>query len=158
MVKVKRERTGDCVVAGFRWLVERPLPSTLLLGLYDEQGELRHVGVAGGFSARRRQELLERLAPLVVPLAGHPWERGFLLAGGAIGRLKGSAGRWTPEMERDWVPVAPELVAEVAYDQLDVLRFRHAARFRRWRPDRDAASCTLAQLDAPAAGAGELLR
>jgi ATP-dependent DNA ligase len=157
MLKVKRERTADCVVGGFRWLVDRPLPSTLLLGLYDEQAELRHVGVAGGFSEPRRQELLERLAPLAVPLAGHPWERGFLLAGGATGRLKGSAARWTPEMEHDWVPVAPELVAEVAYDQLDAVRFRHPARFRRWRPDRDPASCTLDQLVAPAAGAAELL-
>src|SRR5919202_4006783 len=90
MVKVKRERTADCVVAGFRWLVDRPLPSSLLLGLYDEQGELRHVGVAGGFTRRQREELLRLLAPLVVPLAGHPWEPGFLLVGGATGRLKGS--------------------------------------------------------------------
>jgi ATP-dependent DNA ligase len=157
MVKVKRARTADCVVAGFRWLVDRPLPSTLLLGIYDGE-ELRHVGVAGGFSERLRHELLERLAPLVVPLAGHPWERGFLLAGGATGRLKGSAGRWAPGMEMDWVPVAPKLVAEVAYDQLDDLRFRHPSRFVRWRPDRDAVSCALDQLEAPAAAPAELLR
>ena len=158
MVKVKRERTADCVVAGFRWLVDRPLPSTLLLGLYGPDGELRHVGVAGGFAQRLRQELLEGLAPLVVPLAGHPWERGFLLEGGATGRFKGSAGRWAPGMEMDWVPVAPRLVAEVVYDQLDALRFRHPARFLRWRPDRDPESCTLEQLDEPAAGLAELLR
>ena len=155
MVKVKRARTADCVVAGFRWLVDRPLPSTLLLGVHDGE-ELRHVGVAGGFSAPLRHELLERLAPLVVPLEGHPWERGFLLAGGATGRLKGSAGRWAPGMELDWVPVAPALVAEVAYDQLDDLRFRHPARFVRWRPDRDPESCTLDQLEAPATGLAEL--
>jgi ATP-dependent DNA ligase len=111
----------------------------------------------GGFSARRRQELLERLAPLVVPLTGHPWERGFLLAGGAIGRLKGSAGRCAPEMEQDWVPVSPELVVEVGDEQLDDRRFRHPGRFRRWRPDRDPASCALDQLHAPAADAAELL-
>jgi ATP-dependent DNA ligase len=159
MVKVKHERTADCVVAGFRWLVDRPLPSSLLLGLFDERGELRHVGIAAGFSEARRHELLERLAPLVVPLAGHPWERGFLLAGSPTGRLKGSAGRWEPgEMEQDWVPVAPELVGEVGYDQLDDLRFRHPGRLRRWRPDREPESCTLDQLEAPAADLAELLR
>jgi ATP-dependent DNA ligase len=156
MVKVKRERTVDCVVAGFRWLADRPLPSTLLLGVWDGD-ELRHVGVAGGFAAPQRRELLELLAPLVVALQGHPWERGFLLEGGATGRFKGSAGRWAPGMAMDWMPVAPELVAEVAYDQLDELRFRHPARFVRWRPDRDATSCSVEQLEAPSAGLAELL-
>jgi ATP-dependent DNA ligase len=145
MVKVKRERTADCVVAGFRWLVDRALPSSLLLGLYDG-AELHHVGVATSFTAAARERLLEVLAPRVAPLDGHPWEHGFLLAGGAVGRLPGAAGRWAPGMEQDWVPVAPELVCEVAYDQLDERRFRHAARFRRWRPDRDPLSCTLDQL------------
>ena len=157
MVKVKKERTADCVVAGFRWLVDRPLPSSLLLGLYDE-GVLRHVGIAAGFAEPRRRELLERLAPLAVPLPGHPWEYGFRLAGSPTGRLKGSAGSWTPgEMEQDWVPVAPQLVAEVAYDQLDDRRFRHPGRLRRWRPDRDPESCTLEQLEAPIGGLPELL-
>jgi ATP-dependent DNA ligase len=157
LIKVKRERTADCVVAGFRWLVDRPLPSSLLLGLYGDAG-LRHVGIASAFAERQRHELLELLRPFVVPLAGHPWEHGFLLAGGATGRLRGAAGRWSPEeMELDWTPVAPELVCEVAYDQVDDCRFRHPARFRRWRPDRDARSCTLEQLDAPPADLGELL-
>jgi len=148
MVKVKRERTADCVVAGFRWLVDRPLPSSLLLGLYDDEERLRHVGLASGFSERLRHELLERLRPLRVPLAGHPWQHGFLLAGSPAGRLHGAAGRWAPEeMELDWTPVAPELVCEVAYGEVDGHRFRHPARFRRWRPDRDAASCRLEQLD-----------
>src|SRR4051794_24537522 len=158
MVKVKHERTADCVVAGFRWLVGRPLPSSLLLGLHDAAGELRHVGIAAGFSEARRHELLETLAPLVVPLTGHPWEHGFRLPGSPTGRLKGSAGSWVPgEMEQDWVPVAPQLVAEVGYDQLDDRRFRHPGRFRRWRPDRDPESCTLDQLQAPAADLAELL-
>jgi ATP-dependent DNA ligase len=157
MVKVKNERTADCVVAGFRWLVDRPLPSSLLLGLYEERA-LRHVGIAAGFAESRRRELLERLAPLLVPLAGHPWERGFRLAGSPTGRLKGSAGSWTPgQMELDWAPVAPRFVAEVAYDQLDDRRFRHPGRFRRWRPDRDPESCTLDQLEAPTGGLSELL-
>ena len=157
MIKVKRERTADCVVAGFRWLLDRPLPASLLLGLYDEAGELQHVGVSSSFTERRREELLERLRPLGVPLAGHPWEHGYLVGGGSTGRLAGSAGRWTPEMELDWAPLAPELVCEVAYDQLDGQRFRHPARFVRWRPDRVASSCTFEQLEVPRAELGELL-
>jgi ATP-dependent DNA ligase len=156
MLKVKRERTADCVVAGFRWLVDRPLPSSLLLGLYDN-GDLRHIGVASSFAETQRRQLLEELRPHVVPLAGHPWEHGFLLAGSPTGRLRGAAGRWAPEeMEQDWTPVAPELVCEVAYEQLDDYRFRHPARFRRWRPDRDPHSCRLEQLDAPSVDFGEL--
>ena len=151
MVKVKRERSLDCVVAGFRWLLERPLPSSLLLGLYDEYGQLHHVGVASSFGEAQRRLLLDELRPLVVPLEGHPWERGFLVGGSPIGRLKGAAGRWSPdEMEQDWVPIAPVLVCEVAYDQLDRDRLRHPARFRRWRPDRDPRSCTFEQLPAAA--------
>jgi ATP-dependent DNA ligase len=149
MLKVKRERTLDCVVAGFRVLADRPLPSSLLLGLHDSGGELRHIGLASSFSERLRIELLQELHTRVVPLAGHPWERGFLVEGSAMGRLKGAAGRWSPEeMELDWVPVAPALVAEVAYDHVDGDRLRHPGRFRRWRPDRDPASCTFGQLAA----------
>jgi len=158
MVKVKHERTADCVVAGFRVLVDRPLPSSLLLGLHDADGLLRHVGIASSFAEARRHELLELLRPLVVPLAGHAWERGFLLPGSPTGRLRGAAARWNPdEMVQDWIPVAPELVCEVAYEQLDDHRFRHPARFRRWRPDRDPPSCRLDQLDLPAADPRELL-
>jgi len=147
MLKVKRERTADCVVAGFRPYVDKPLLSTLLLGLYDDAGELQHIGVVQSFTRERRRELLEELAPLRVSLSGHPWERGFLVGGGATGRLAGAAGRWEPgTMALDWVPLAPERVCEVVYDQVDGARLRHPARFRRWRPDRDAASCALAQL------------
>ena len=157
MVKVKQERAADCVVAGFRWLAEKPLPSSLLLGLYDEAGALQHVGVASSFTERQRRLLLEELAPLVGPLEGHPWEHGFLAGGSPMGRLKGAAGRWTPDMERDWVPLAPVRVCEIGYDQLDADRFRHPARFRRWRPDREPDSCTFAQLEAAPARLGELL-
>jgi ATP-dependent DNA ligase len=146
MVKVKRERTADCVVAGFRWLVDRPLPSSLLLGLYDDGGALRHVGIVSSFPRARRRALLEEISPYVVELRGHPWEHGFLLAGGSTGKLPGAAGRWTPEMTQDWVPLAPELVCEVAFDQVDGDRLRHPARFRRWRPELDPLNCTLAQL------------
>jgi ATP-dependent DNA ligase len=91
------------------------------------------------------------LAPFVMPLAGHPWEHGFLVGGGRLGHLPGAAGRWTPGDTQDWVPVRPELVCEVAYDIWEDDRFRHAARFRRWRPDRDARSCTFKQLGGAAA-------
>jgi ATP-dependent DNA ligase len=147
MLKVKLERTLEAVVAGFRLLADRPLPSSLLLGLYDEDGRLQHIGVAGSFSERLRRDLLEELEPLMVPLGGHPWEHGFLLEGGPIGRLKGAAGRWAPqEMSLDWIPVAPVQVAEVSYDHIDARRLRHPARFRRWRPDREPGSCTFAQI------------
>lgn len=146
MIKVKREQTADCVVAGVRLLERRPLPSSLLLGLYDDQ-QLQHVGVASAFSEKRRRELLEELAPLETSLEGHPWERGFLLGGSAMGRLKGAAARWSPEeMPLDWIPVRPVKVCEVTYDSLDGDRFRHPARFKRWRPDRDPESCRLEQL------------
>jgi ATP-dependent DNA ligase len=158
MVKVKRERTADCVVAGFRWYVDRPLPSSLLLGLHDETGALRHIGIASSFTEARRRALLEELRPRVTQLAGHPWERGFLLGGGATGKLRGAAGRWSPEeMTQDWTPVVPELVCEVAFDQVDDYRLRHPARFRRWRPDLDPHECRLEQLDAPPVSLGELL-
>lgn len=147
MLKVKLERTLDCVVGGFRLLADRPLPSSLLLGLYDEGGMLEHIGIAGSFSERLRRELLAELRPLAVALAGHPWERGFLLGGSPVGRLKGAAGRWAPEeMSLDWIPVAPVRVAEVSFDHLDARRLRHPARFRRWRPDRDASTCTFEQV------------
>jgi ATP-dependent DNA ligase len=157
MVKVKRERTVDCIVAGFRWFVDRPLPSSLLLGLYDG-GVLQHVGIASAFTAARRSELLEELRTHVTELEGHPWERGFQLGRSPTGKLPGAAGRWSPdEMPQDWTPVAPVLVCEVAYDHVDAYRFRHPARFRRWRPDLAPAECTLDQLDAAPAPLAELL-
>jgi len=151
MVKVKQERTADCVVAGFRFAVDKPVVASLLLGLYDDDAgarpaPLRHVGVVSSFTAARRRQLAEELAPHVAPLAGHPWEGGFLVGGGRLGHLPGAAGRWTPADERDWIPLRPELVCEVGYDIWEGDRFRHPARFLRWRPDRDARSCTLAQL------------
>ncbi|MDP9389099.1 MAG: ATP-dependent DNA ligase [Actinomycetota bacterium] len=149
MVKVKRERTADCVVAGFRWAHDRPVLGSLLLGLHDPAaGELRHVGVCSSFTEEQRGQLLADVRPLVVALEGHPWEHGFNVARSPMGRLKGAAGRWVPgSMVPDWVPLAPELVAEAAYDQLDGQRFRHPARFVRWRPDREAASCTFEQFE-----------
>jgi ATP-dependent DNA ligase len=145
MIKVKLERTVDCVVAGLRVFLDGSIAS-LLLGLYDSTGVLRHVGVCAAFSGRRRQELSDELQARVVPLGRHPWSAGFGLERSPIGRLKGAAGRWEPGMTMDWIPIEP-LVAEVAYTAVDGRRFRHPAQFRRWRPDRDPVSCTLEQLD-----------
>jgi ATP-dependent DNA ligase len=147
LVKVKRERTADCVVAGFRLFEDRPLPSSLLLGVYDDAGDLSHVGLASSFAEAQRPGLLETLSPLAIPLERHPWRNGFLLGGSPMGRMKGAAGRWTPEMRLDWIPLEPTLVCEVAYEHLDDDRFRHPARFRRFRPDRDARSCTFDQFE-----------
>lgn len=150
LVKIKRERTAECVVAGFRVFAGEPLVASLLLGLFERDGRLVHVGVASQFRESQRRELFARLRGDVVPLAGHPWEHGFNLAPSPIGRLHGAAGRWVPgEMAPDWIPVRPELVCEVAYGTRDGARLRHPARFLRWRPDRDTRSCHVEQLDAP---------
>jgi ATP-dependent DNA ligase len=149
-LKVKAERTADCVVGGFRPVDDGPVVASLLLGLYDGAGALRHTGVASSFSAARRRELAAQLDPYVTALPGHPWEHGFALERGPMGRLKGAAGAWDPRsMPLDWVPVRPELVCEVAYDHVDATgRWRHPTRFVRWRPDRDPRSCTTDQLQA----------
>jgi ATP-dependent DNA ligase len=152
MLKVKHERTAECVVAGVRLELgddDPPAVAALLLGLCDGAGALEHIGVVSSFRRERRLALARELQPLAVPLAGHPWERGFLLAGGHMGRLKGAAGRWTPGMTLDWVPLAPERVAEVSYTQVDGRRLRHPAKLVRWRPDREPASCRIDQLDSP---------
>ena len=142
MQKVKRERTADCVVGGFRWKFDEPAVGSLLLGLYDG-AVLRHVGLISTFDARRRRSLLEELRPYAASLEGHPWEHGFNEAGGPVGRLPGTGSRW----DYEWMPLRPELVCEVAHDQVDAGRFRHGPRFRHWRPDREPTTCTLDQLD-----------
>jgi ATP-dependent DNA ligase len=145
LVKVKREHTVDCVVAGFRLFAGEATVGSLLLGLYDV-GTLRHVGVVTSFDRDARRDLYAELVPLAVALENHPWRDGFALEGGPMGRLRGAAGRWTPDMPLDWVPLRPERVVEVAYTQRDGIRFRHPAQFRRWRPDRDPSSCSIDQL------------
>jgi ATP-dependent DNA ligase len=146
MLKFKPQHTADCVVAGMRLFGPPPEVASLLLGLWDGES-LRHVGVVSQLADAKRKALVAELEPDVVPLEGHPWERGFGLERSPMGRLPGAAGRWDPaEMERDWVPLAPRRVLEVAYDHLDGQRFRHPARFVRWRPDREPRSCTFEQL------------
>jgi ATP-dependent DNA ligase len=145
MIKIKRLRTADCVVAGLRAVETRGVTS-LLLGLYNPGGALRHVGSITQLSADDRRGFLRELAPLAVPLEKHPWRDGFTIGPSPLGRLPGSAARWTPDMEHDWLPLRPERVIEVGFDQVDVDRFRHPARFLRWRPDRTPASCSIDQI------------
>src|SRR5581483_838311 len=146
MLKVKHERTADCVVGGFRWHKEGGVVGSLLLGLFDDEGVLHHVGVASGFSAARRTELVAVLEPYRKAAGrGHPW----LADEHPEGRIPGGESRWTGGKDLSWEPLRAELVAEVAYDHLQGDRFRHATSFVRWRPDRDPATCTYSQLDSP---------
>ena len=152
MLKVKHERTADCVVAGFRWHKDGGGVGSLLLGLYDSAGTLHHVGVATSFSVARRTELAAEVEPhRAEALAGHPWQ-GWAEAemGGVEGqRQPGGPSRWNAKKDLSWEPLRIELVAEVGYDNLQGDRFRHATKLVRWRPDRDPASCTYAQLEKP---------
>jgi ATP-dependent DNA ligase len=148
MIKVKPERTVECVLAGVRLsgTPASPAVASLLLGLWDGDA-LRHVGVVSQLRGDRRAALIDELRELITDLEGHPWEHGFQVEASPIGRLPGAASRWVPgEMTRDWVPLRPERVIEVAYDHADGQRFRHPARFVRWRPDREPRSCTIEQL------------
>jgi ATP-dependent DNA ligase len=144
MVKVKHERTAECVVGGFRLHKDGNGVGSLLLGLYDAQGALHHVGVASGFSANFRAELVDQVAPYRHRAAeGHPWAS----PGSEGARLPGGQSRWSAGKDLAWEPLRPELVAEVTYDHMQGDRFRHATRFVRWRPDREPASCTYEQLE-----------
>jgi ATP-dependent DNA ligase len=151
MFKVKHERECDCVVAGFRWhkggVGERV--GSLLLGLFDDDGALQHVGVAASFSDQARRELVEVLAPYREnALANHPW-RGWAEAEAesTSKRMPGAKSRWSGGKDLSWEPLRPELVVQVAYDHMEGTRFRHTAHFRRWRPDKPPRDCTYAQLE-----------
>jgi ATP-dependent DNA ligase len=156
MFKVKHERTADCVVAGFRWHKSGPIVGSLLLGIYNDNGFLAFVGVAASFPMQRRAELVEELQPYrMESLAGHPWEEwGRQPDGTSVhpDRMPGGMSRWTGKKDLSWVALRPELVCEVAYEAMERgVRFRHMARFRRWRPDRTPESCTFEQLEQPVA-------
>ncbi|HVE47809.1 MAG TPA: ATP-dependent DNA ligase [Acidimicrobiales bacterium] len=144
MVKVKHERTADCVVAGFRWHKSGGVVGSLLLGLYDDAGVLHNAGAAAAFTGARRKDLVAELEPYRVgPEAGeHPW-----MGGEPGGRRPGAPSRWNAGKDRSFELLRPELVCEVAYDHLQGDRFRHVAAFRRWRPDRRPESCTYTQLE-----------
>ncbi|MFC8663602.1 ATP-dependent DNA ligase [Streptomyces sp. NPDC057199] len=151
MYKIKHERTADVVVAGYRLHKSGPVVGSLLLGLYDAHGALQHVGVCAAFTMKRREELITELEPLrMESAAGHPWAAWTQDAAHESARMPGAPSRWTGKKDLSWLPLRPELVCEVAYEHMENgERFRHTARFRRWRPDRTPESCTYAQLEEP---------
>jgi ATP-dependent DNA ligase len=148
--KIKHLRTADCVVAGYRTHKDGEGVGSLLLGLYDDEGNLHHMGVASSFSAARRRELVGEVKPYEAKdLSDHPWGQWAEAEAHASagGRMPGGQSRWNAKKDLSFTPLRPELVAEVAYERVDSGRFRHSARLQRWRPDRDAASCTFDQLE-----------
>lgn len=137
MLKIKQVRTADCVVGGFRYGTASPLVGSLLLGLFNEEGKLDHVGFTSAISAADKPALTQRLQAL----QGGP---------GFTGKAPGGPSRWSTERSAEWVSLRHELVAEVHYDQVTAIRFRHGTRFARWRPDKAPQACTMDQLAAPA--------
>lgn len=148
MVKVKHTRTADCVVAGFRWHKSgKDAVGSLLLGLYDDKGDLQHVGVTSSFKMAMRKQLEKELAPLREnALAEHPW-RDWAQAEGGSARMPGAQSRWSAGKDLSWEPLRIERVCEVKYDHLQGDRFRHAATFLRWRPDKEPRDCRYDQLE-----------
>ena len=152
MQKVKHLRTADCAVAGYREHKEGGVGS-LLLGLFDDAAVLHHVGVASSFNAALRAKLADEIAPYRKnALQDHPWRDWAEASADAAAsgqRMPGGLSRWNAGKDLSWEPLRVELVAEVAYEHLQGDRFRHTARFQRWRRDREPASCTYEQLDSP---------
>lgn len=135
MVKLKRMKTADCVVGGFRYGANSSEIGSLLLGLYDEEGELHHVGFTSAFSAKEKKQLTDRLEEFV-------GDQSFTI------NVPGGPSRWNAGRGTQWTPLKPELVVEVQYDHVTNRRFRHGTRILRWRPDKDAHKCTFDQLGA----------
>jgi ATP-dependent DNA ligase len=133
MVKVKQQRTADCVVGGFRYAEKKREVGSLLLGLYDDEGLLHHVGFTSAIPAKERPALTEKLEKLVEPP-------------GFTGNAPGGPSRWNTERTTQWQPLRPLLVVEVRYDQVTARRFRHGTGFLRWRPDKAPKDCTFVQL------------
>lgn len=134
MQKIKRLRTADCVVGGFRYASKGKLVGSLLLGLYDEDGRLHHVGFTSSFKAAEKQAITE----ILEPLAG---------GDGFTGRAPGGPSRWSTERSAQWVPLEPKLVVEVQYDHFSEGRFRHGTKLLRWRPDKEPGACTMDQVE-----------
>lgn len=153
MTKVKHKRTADCVVAGFRWHKNGvgTMVGSLLLGLCDDEGTLHHVGVTAAFKTSVRKQLAEELAPLrEKALEGHPWRAWAQAQDEATAkgqRLPGASSRWNRRKDLSWEPLRPERVCEVSYDHMHGTRFRHAAQFVRWRPDKRPEDCRYDQLE-----------
>ena len=133
MVKVKRLRTADCVVGGFRYASEGKVVGSMLLGLYDEKGLLHHVGFSSSFKSNEKAALTKKLEKLIKPP-------------GFTGNAPGGPSRWATERSAEWEPLAPKLVVEVQYDHFTGGRFRHGTKFLRWRPDKKAQQCTFDQV------------
>jgi ATP-dependent DNA ligase len=148
LIKVKHARTADCVVAGFRWHKSgNNVVGSLLLGLYDHRGVLHHVGVTSAFTMATRKQLALDLAPLRKDaLNNHPW-REWASADDASTRMPGAQSRWSAGKDLSWEPLCIERVCEVKYDHLQGDRFRHAAIFLRWRPDKPPSECRYDQLE-----------
>lgn len=132
-IKIKRIRTADCVVGGFRYATKGGVIGSLLLGLYDKHGKLNHVGFTSSFSDAERRALVNKVKPLVKPP-------------GFTGKAPGGPSRWSTRRTEEWEPLAPKLVVEVAFDRVTNDRIRHGARFVRWRPDKSPKQCTMEQL------------
>jgi ATP-dependent DNA ligase len=133
-VKIKKLRTADCVVGGFRYATNAKVVGSLLLGLYDAAGKLNHVGFTSGMSADERKAMASKLRPLVKPP-------------GFTGRAPGGPSRWSTERTDEWEPLVPKLVVEVAYDHVSDERFRHGTRLLRFRPDKSPRRCTMDQIE-----------
>jgi ATP-dependent DNA ligase len=150
LVKVKHERTAECVVAGYRIHKDGQGVGSLLLGLYDDNDRLQHVGVAASFTVAFRRQLLEELEPLTHnALDGHPWRdwAEWQENQELVERRPGVTSRWNAGKDLSWVPIRAERVAEVTFGQLENRRFRHGVSFVRWRPDREPSSCRYDQLE-----------
>jgi ATP-dependent DNA ligase len=158
MIKIKHERTADCVVGGFRWYKDAPgeAVGSLLLGLYDAAGSLQHVGVCASFKRDERTALARELAPLRERAAeGHPWQawaewQEARDAEPPEQRRPGATSRWNRGKDLSWQPLRIERVCEVSYDHLQGDRFRHATHFKRWRPDKPPSDCRYDQLEVSA--------
>jgi ATP-dependent DNA ligase len=144
MQKIKQQRTADCVIGGFRYASKSKVIGSLLLGLYNEQGLLDHVGFCSGLKANERKEVAERLEPLITPP-------------GFTGRAPGGLSRWSTKRSMEWHPLRPELVVEVSYDHFTGGRFRHGTKLMRWRPDKAPKQCRMDQIRAGKGGALTLL-
>ncbi len=150
MFKIKHERTADCVVAGYRpHKSGADAVGSLLLGLYNDDGNLASIGVIGAFPMATRRALLTELAPLVTTFEGHPWNWAAQQGTGTRNPREAESSRWNAGKDLSFVPLRPERVVEVRYDHMEGTRFRHTAQFVRWRPDRDPASCGFGQLEEP---------
>jgi ATP-dependent DNA ligase len=149
MIKIKHARTADCVVAGFRWYrTGKDAVGSLLLGLYDDRGVLHHVGVTSSFTMATRRRLVKELAPLRKnALDRHPWREWADIDAYALARMPGGQSRWSAGKDLSWEPLRIERVCEVKYDHLQGDRFRHAATFLRWRPDKRPRDCRYDQLE-----------